>query len=135
MTQEAAAEQLGWSVAAAGTLSRTAASRRRKRRRRWRRPTARPAAGGTIATAVRWAAYGTGRKATLSLQQLALEGLEAEDYEQERRDAHDLARIALDRKKSMMSEYPRYQAIQRRMLRRAYLAEMASIAGETQVER
>ena len=54
--------------------------------------------------------------------------------EQERRDAHDLARIALDRKIDD-AEYPRYQAIQRRMLRRAYLAEMASIAGETQVER
>ena len=69
------------------------------------------------------------------LQQLALEvGLESEDYEQERADAHDLAMIALDRKIDD-DESSRYNAIVQRMLRRAYLAEMALISGETAKER
>ena len=51
-------------------------------------------------------------------------GLESEDYEQERADAHDLAMIALDRKIDD-DESSRYNAIVQRMLRRAYLAEMA----------
>ena len=53
----------------------------------------------------------------MELQQLALEvGLEAEDGEQERRDAHELARIALDRKIDD-EEFPKFQAILGRMLR------------------
>ena len=70
-------------------------------------------------------------ESNVELQQLALEvGLESEDYEQERADAHDLAMIALDRKIDD-EEAPRYNAIVQRMLRRAYLAEMALISGET----
>ena len=60
--------------------------------------------------------------------------MEAEDADQERRDAYELARIALDRKIDD-GEYAQYQAIQQRMLRRAYLAEMSYIAGVTQVEK
>lgn len=74
-------------------------------------------------------------ESNVELQQLALEvGLESEDYEQERADAHDLAMIALDRKIDD-DESSRYNAIVQRMLRRAYLAEMALISGETAKER
>ena len=82
--------------------------------------------------------YLSGEKSKITdveLQQMALEvGLESEDYEQERADAHDLAMIALDRKIDD-DESARYNAIVQRMLRRAYLAEMALISGETAKER
>ena len=135
LTQEVAAERLGWSVRCLQDIEQDI-----------REPSPEKVAQMAEAYRAPWLrGYYCNRcplgcvwhrpESNVELQQLALEvGLEAEDYEQERRDAHDLARIALDRKIDD-AEYPRYQAIQRRMLRRAYLAEMASIAGETQVER
>ncbi|WNX85762.1 helix-turn-helix transcriptional regulator [Agathobaculum sp. NTUH-O15-33] len=135
LTQEAAAERLGWSVRCLQDIEQEI-----------REPSPeKVAAMATLYRAPWLRGFYCNRcplghcmrrpESNVELQQLALEvELEAADYEQERRDAHDLARIALDRKIDD-AEYPRYQAIEQRMLRRAYLSEMALIAGETQVER
>ncbi len=134
LTQEAAAECLGWSVRALQDIEQES-----------REPS--PEKVAQMATLYRapWLrGYYCNRcplgcvwhrpESNVELQQLALEvGLEAEDADQERRDAYELARIALDRKIDD-AEFPQYQAILGRMLRRAYLAEMASIAAVTQKE-
>ena len=132
LTQEKAAEMLGWSVPNLQAIEQED-----------RTPT--PVRVAEMAEAYR-APWLRGNRCPLGtlwrrpesnveLQQLALEvGLESEDYEQERADAHDLAMIALDRKIDD-DESARYNAIVQRMLRRAYLAEMALISGETAKER
>ena len=124
LTQEKAAEMLGWSVRNLQAIEQED-----------RTPT--PVRAAEMAEAYRapWGTLWRRPESNVELQQLALEvGLESEDYEQERADAHDLAMIALDRKIDD-DESSRYNAIVQRMLRRAYLAEMALISGETAKER
>lgn len=132
LTQEAAAERLGWSVRALQDIEQES-----------REPS--PEKVAQMATLYRapWLhGYYCNRcplgcawhrpESNVELQQLALEvGLEAEDAEQERRDAYELARIALDRKIDD-EEFPRFQAVLGRMMRRSYLTEMAWIASLTQ---
>ena len=126
LTQEKAAEMLGWSVRNLQAIEQED-----------RTPT--PVRVAEMAEAYRspWLrGYYCNRCPLGTLwRRPALEvGLESEDYEQERADAHDLAMIALDRKIDD-DESSRYNAIVQRMLRRAYLAEMALISGETAKER
>ena len=135
LTQEAAAERLGWSVRCLQDIEQES-----------REPSPEKVAQMTEVCRAPWLhGYYCNRcplgcvwhrpESDVELQQLALEvGLEAEDGEQERRDAHELARIALDRKIDD-EEFPKFQAILGRMLRRAYLTEMAWIASLTQVEK
>ena len=135
LTQEAAAERLGWSVRSLQEIEQES-----------RDPSAEKVAQMAAAYQAPWLrGFFCNRcplgciwrrpESNVELQQLALEvGLEADDYEQERRDAHDLAHIALDRKIDD-DELPKYQAIYQRMLRRAYLAEMAEIVRITQVRK
>ena len=135
LTQEAAAERLGWSVRCLQDIeqeTRTPSPEKvAQMAEMYRAPWLRGPSSNRCPLGCVWHRP----ESDVELQQLALEvGLEADDWEQERRDAHMLARIALDRKIDD-GEYAQYQAIQKRMLRRAYLAEMSYIAGVTQVEK
>lgn len=135
LTQEAAAERLGWSVRCLQDIEQES-----------REPSPEKVAQMAEAYRAPWLhGYYCNRcplgcvwrrpESDVELQQLALEvGLEAEDADQERRDAYELARIALDRKIDD-EEFPQFQAILGRMLRRSYLTEMAWIASLTQVEK
>ena len=135
LTQEKAAEMLGWSVRNLQAIEqedRTSTPVRvAEMAEAYRAPWLRGYYCNRCPLGTLWRRP----ESNVELQQLALEvGLESEDYEQERADAHDLAMIALDRKIDD-DESSRYNAIVQRMLRRAYLAEMALISGETAKER
>lgn len=135
LTQEAAAERLGWSVRALQDIEQESRQPSPEKVAQMAELYRAPWLRGYYCNHCPLGCVWHRPESNVELQQLALEvKLEADEYEQERRDAHDLAVIALDRKIDD-AEYERYQAIQQRMLRRAYLAEMASIVGVTQVER
>lgn len=134
LTQEAAAERLGWSVRALQDIEQESREPSPEKVAQMAGLYRAPWLRGYYCNRCPLGCVWHRPESNVELQQLALEvGLEAEDAEQERRDAHELARIALDRKIDD-AEFPQYQAILGRMLRRAYLAEMASIAAVTQVE-
>ena len=135
LTQEAAAEQLGWSVRALQDIEQESRDPSPEKVVQmadlYRAPWLRGYYCNRCPLGCAWHRP----ESNVELQQLALEvGLEADDADQERRDAHELAQIALDRKIDD-AELPQYKAILGRMLRRAYLAEMASIAAVTQLEK
>lgn len=135
LTQEAAAERLGWSVRCLQDIEQEAREPSPQKVAQMVELYRAPWLRGHYCNRCPLGCVWHRPETDVELQQLALEvGLEAEDFEQERRDAHALARIALDRKIDD-GEYAQYQAIQQRMLRRAYLAEMSYIAGVTQVEK
>lgn len=135
LTQEAAAERLGWSVRCLQDIEQEAREPSPQKVAQMVELYRAPWLRGHYCNRCPLGCVWRRPETDVELQQLALEvGLEAEDFEQERRDAHALARIALDRKIDD-GEYGQYQAIQQRMLRRAYLAEMSYIAGVTQVEK
>ena len=135
LTQEAAAERLGWWVRCLQDIEQEAREPSPQKVAQMVELYRAPWLRGHYCNRCPLGCVWHRPETDVELQQLALEvGLEAEDFEQERRDAHALARIALDRKIDD-GEYGQYQAIQQRMLRRAYLAEMSYIAGVTQVEK
>ena len=135
MTQEAAAERLGWSVRCLQDIEQETRTPSPEKVAQMAELYRAPWLRGHYCNRCPLGCVWHRPESDVELQQLALEvGLEADDWEQERRDAHMLARIALDRK-IVDGEYAQYQAIQKRMLRRAYLAEMSYIAGVTQVEK
>lgn len=134
LTQEAAAERLGWSVRALQDIEQESREPSPEKVAQMAGLYRAPWLRGYYCNRCPLGCVWHRPESNVELQQLALEvGLEAEDADQERRDAYELARIALDRKIDD-AEFPQYQAILGRMLRRAYLAEMASIAAVTQVE-
>lgn len=134
LTQEAAAERLGWSVRALQDIEQESREPSPEKVAQMAELYRAPWLRGYYCNRCPLGCAWHRPESNVELQQLALEvGLEAEDVDQERRDAHELARIALDRKIDD-AEYPQYQAILGRMLRRAYLAEMATIAAVTQKE-
>nr|WP_297175150.1 helix-turn-helix transcriptional regulator [uncultured Agathobaculum sp.] len=135
LTQEAAAERLGWSVRCLQDIEQETRNPSPEKVAQMADLYFAPWLHGHYCNRCPLGCVWHRPESDVELQQLALEvSLEAEDWEQERQDAHDLARIALDRKIDD-AEYERFKAIQRRMLRRAYLAEMAAIAGITKTER
>ena len=122
LTQEKAAEMLGWSVRNLQAIEQED-----------RTPT--PVRVAEMAEAYRapWLrGYYCNRCPLGTLWRRPESNVELQQLE--RADAHDLAMIALDRKIDD-DESSRYNAIVQRMLRRAYLAEMALISGETAKER
>lgn len=134
LTQETAAERLGWSVRALQDIEQESRDPSPEKVAQMAELYRAPWLRGYYCNRCPLGCAWHRPESNVELQQLALEvGLEAEDVDQERRDAHELARIALDRKIDD-TEYPQYQAILGRMLRRAYLAEMATIAAVTQKE-
>ena len=135
LTQEKAAEMLGWSVRNLQAIEQEDRTPTPVRVAEMAEAYCAPWLRGYYCNRCPLGTLWRRPESNVELQQLALEvGLESEDYEQERADAHDLAMIALDRKIDD-DESSRYNAIVQRMLRRAYLAEMALISGETAKER
>mgnify|MGYP005918410675 FL=1 len=134
LTQESAAERLGWSVRALQDIEQESRDPSPEKVAQMAGLYRAPWLRGYYCNRCPLGCVWHRPESNVELQQLALEvGLEAEDADQERRDAYELARIALDRKIDN-EEFPQFQAILGRMLRRAYLAEMASIAAITQKE-
>lgn len=134
LTQETAAERLNWSVRALQDIEQESREPSPEKVTQMAALYRAPWLRGYYCNRCPLGCVWHRPESNVELQQLALEvGLEAEDADQERRDAYELARIALDRKIDD-AEFPQYQAILGRMLRRAYLAEMASIAAVTQKE-
>lgn len=134
LTQESAAERLGWSVRALQDIEQESRDPSPEKVAQMAELYRAPWLRGYYCNRCPLGCVWHRPESNVELQQLALEvGLEAEDADQERRDAYELARIALDRKIDN-EEFPQFQAILGRMLRRAYLAEMASIAAITQKE-
>ena len=135
LTQEAAAERLGWSVRCLQDIEKESREPSPEKVAQMAEAYRAPWLHGYYCSRCPLGCVWRRPESDVELQQLALEvGLEAEDADQERRDAYELARIALDRKIDD-EEFPQFQAILGRMLRRSYLTEMAWIASLTQVEK
>lgn len=135
LTQEAAAERLGWSVRCLQDIEQESREPSPEKVAQMAEVYRAPWLHGYYCNRCPLGCVWHRPESDVELQQLALEvGLEAEDGEQERRDAYELARIALDRKIDD-EEFPKFQAILGRMLRRSHLTEMAWIASLTQVEK
>lgn len=135
LTQETAAERLGWSVRNLQAIEQEervpTAVRVAEMAELYRAPWLRGYYCNRCPLGTLWQRP----ESNVELQQLALEvRLEVDDTDQERADARELSIIALDRKIDD-EEMPRYNAILKRMLRRAFLAEMAVISGETSKEK
>ena len=134
LTQEAAAERLGWSVRALQDIEQESRDPSPEKVAQMAEAYRAPWLHGYYCNRCPFGCAWHRPESNVELQQLALEvGLEAEDADQERRDAYELARIALDRKIDD-EEFPRFQAVLGRMMRRSYLTEMAWIASLTQKE-
>ena len=135
LTQEAAAERLGWSVRALQDIEQENRDPSPEKVAQMAEAYRAPWLHGYYCNRCPLGCAWQRPESNVELQQLALEvGLEAEDADQERRDAYELARIALDRKIDD-EEFPRFQAVLGRMMRRSYLTEMAWVASLTQVEK